>query len=121
MKLTNGVLEKYVGGQMEIQNRGESYIFRGEIKTIAIDATEQELVVKFNWLAKGDGFPPIPNKWVNQGRLDYAAGVELFSSCSDIGNDRLCFGSQIIGELVVLYPPGGSVLDPAKVEGLILT
>lgn len=115
MELTTEMLQKYVGGQMEIQNTIEQYIYRGEIKTIAV--INNTLKVKFNWVAKGDGFPPIPHKWVKEDTLDYGLGLEI-CAVSDIGNDRLCLDAHITGELCVLYPLGGSKLDPAKVEGL---
>lgn len=113
----NEMLSKYVGGQAEIQNTNEGYMFRGEIKTIAIE--ENEVRIKFAWFARGEGFPPLPNKWVNNDRLDYAADLQIYNF-SDIGDNRLCFESAIVGEMVILYPLGGSRLDPAKVEGLII-
>lgn len=125
MQVTSEMLARFVGGQMEIQNQGEGYIYRGEVKTIAVE--NNELKAQFAWVAKGEGFPPFPNKWVKDDNLDYAASLEIYSA-SNIGpsggevggGDRLCFNSSIVGETVVLYPPDGSKLDPAKVEGLSL-
>ena len=125
MRLTNEIVAQYVGGQMEIQNQGEGYLYRGEIKSIAVE--NNELKVKFAWLAKGEGFPPLPKKWVKDDRLDYAASLEIYSA-SDIGSSghevggdsRFCLNSPIVGETCVLYPPNGSKLDPSKVEGLQL-
>jgi len=115
-----------MGGQVEIQNQNEGYIYRGEIKTIAVE--DNELRVGFVWLAKGEGFPPVPQKWIKDDRLDYVASLEIYSvsdigsSGHDVGGDnRLCLSSLIVGEVVILYPPNGSKLDPAKVEGLQLT
>ena len=127
MELTTQAVARFIGGQMEIQNEHEGYMFRGEIKTIAVE--NNELRVKFAWLAKGEGYPPFPKKWVNEDNLDYRASLEIYSA-SDIGpgstddgiegDNRLCFSSQIVGETAVLFPPNGSKLDPAKVEGLQL-
>lgn len=125
MELTQGTVDGYVGGQMEIQNEGEGYIYRGEIKTIAIE--NNELRAQFKWLAKGEGYPPLPHKWVKDDQLDYTASLEIYS-VSNIGptghgtggSDRICLNSPIVGETVVLYPPDGSRLDPSKVEGLEL-
>jgi hypothetical protein len=127
MRLTTEMVARFIGGQMEIQNDREGYMYRGEIADIAIDEKKQEFRVKWTWLAKGEGFPPLPKKWVKEDRGDYVASLEIYTA-SDIGpsggevggDSRLCLNSSFIGELVVLYPPNGSKLDPAKVEGLEL-
>ena len=125
MQLTTQAVARFKGGQMEIQNQNEGYMYRGEIETIAVE--NNELQVKFAWLAKGEGFPPLPKKWVKDDRLDYAASLEIYSASDigssgyDVGGDsRICLDSVIVGETVVLYPPNGSKLDPVKVEGLQL-
>ncbi len=123
MYLTTQIVERFVGGQMEIQNQDEGYMYRGEVKTIAVE--NSKLWVKFAWLAKGEGFPPIPQKWVKDDNLGYSVSLEIFSA-SDIGSsghdtggdNRICLISPIMGETVVLFPPNGSRLDPAKVVGL---
>ena len=125
MRLTSDLLYGFVGGQMEIQNPNKNYIFRGKIETIAV--VGEDLVVKFAWLAKGKGDLPIPAGWVKDDNLDYSTNLEICSvsnigpSDSEIGgDDRICIMSQFIGEVIVLYPPDGSKLDPAKVEGLVI-
>jgi len=117
MQLTSEMLTRFVGGQMEIQNKEESYIYRGEVKTIVVE--NNELKVQFVWMAKGEGFSLLPNKWIKDDHLDYAADLETYYSV-DVGDDRLCFQSSVVGEMVILYPSNGSKLDPAKVEGLVL-
>ncbi|HEU0050910.1 MAG TPA: hypothetical protein VFQ60_02520 [Patescibacteria group bacterium] len=121
--LTTEMVERFKGGQMEIQNSDDGYLYRGEIETIVVE--ENELRVKFAWLAKGEGFPPIPRKWVKDDRLDYTASLEIYAASDigpsghDVGGDsRICLSSFMAGETVILYPPNGSKLDPAKVEGL---
>lgn len=123
LTLTNELVQEFVGGQMEIQNAGEGYHYRGEIETIAVE--EGELRVRFKWCAKGEGGPPLPDKWVNEENLDYGVSLEICAvsnigpSGGDVGGgDRFSLNVPITGELVVLYPPDGSKLDPAKVEGL---
>jgi hypothetical protein len=115
LKLTAAAVAKYVGGQMEIQNHNERYLYRGEIDSITVE--DDLLQVTFAWLAKGEGFPPIPKKWVKDEKRDYVASLGVYIA-SDIGDGRLCLDSPIVGELVVLFPPNGSKLDPSKVEGL---
>ena len=117
MELTNEMAVQYVGGQMEIQNSAEGYIFRGEIEDISIE--NDELTVKFKWLAQGAGFPPLPTKWVLSSHFDYGASLEIYTP-SDIGENRLSLNSAVTGETAILYPPDGSKLDPAQVEGLDL-
>jgi hypothetical protein len=125
VRLTNDLLCGFVGGQMEIQNSNENYIFRGEIKTIAV--VGENLVAKFAWLAKGKGDLPMIEGWVKDDDLDYSINLgicsvnNIGSSDGEIGGgDRICITSPIVGEIIVLYPPNGSKLDPAKVEGLVL-
>ena len=108
-------VSSYVGGQMEVQNQFEEYLYRGEIERIAIE--NNELRVRLRWNAKGEGYPPLPQRWVNDDTLDYAASLEIYRA-SEIGNGRLCFQSPITHELVVLFSKDGSKLEPSKVEGL---
>jgi hypothetical protein len=110
------MLATFVGGQIEVQNEGERYIYRGEIKTAVVEANEVRITL--NWMAKGEGYPPIPTSWVVENRLDYTASLEIYTVSE--GGRRLCLNSLIIGELVVLYPSDGSKLDPTKVKGLSL-
>lgn len=124
MQLKTQDVERFKGGQMEIQNPNEGYMYRGEVESIAV--ANDALQVKFAWVAKGEGYPPLPNKWVKGDNLDYAASLEIYGvsnigPSAEGGGDRLCLNSFIVGETVVLFPPDGSKLDQAKVEGLQLT
>ncbi len=125
MRLTQELLSRYIGGQAEIQNQIEGYILRGEIDGVVLEG--DEVSIRFAWFAKGDGYPPFPKRWVNEENLDYGLSlVEGFTSVSDIGPsgdggaNRIAIDSRISNELVVLFPPDGSKLDPAVVEGLVL-
>lgn len=125
MRLTTQMLTTFIGGQIEVQNPNEGYIYRGEIKTAVVE--DNEVRITLNWMAKGEGYPPIPTRWVTDGRLDYAASLEIYSvsnigpSGGEVGGgNRISLNSQIVGELVVLYPADGSKLDPTKVVGLKL-
>lgn len=119
MKLTTKRLVKYIGGQMEIRKQGGRYLYRGEIKSIAVK--NSNLKLKFAWLAKGERFPYFSKHWVNDDKLDYGASLEIYH-VSEIRNGCLLLNSSIIDELVVFYPPDGSnKLDPSRVEGLQLS
>ena len=119
MQLTNDLLSRYVGGQMEIQNPKEGYLYRGEIATIILESghapDDQILKVTFKWVAKGEGYPPLPNHWVRHSCLDYSASLMIYS-VSDIGGGRINLNGWIVGENVTIFPPDGSKLDLSKVE-----
>ena len=117
MEITTEVLSRFVGGQLEIQNQNEGYLYRGEIESVEVD--DESIKVKFAWLAKGEGYPLLPERWVNDEKLDYAVS-RMLSSASDIGDGRVSIHVSIVWELLVFFPPDGSKLDPAKVEGLVL-
>jgi len=54
-------------------------MFRGEIKTARMD--KSDLVVRLNWNAKGEGYPPLPNRWVKDtdpSHLYYAACLDIY-------------------------------------------
>ena len=113
-KLVNRI-KTYLCGQAEIQNPGERYIFRGEIGGVIVKDTQVSIL--FSWLAKGEGYPPIPTKWVKADPKPYDIDLEIYA-VSDIGDGRLCLNSSIVGETTVLFPHNGSSLDTSKVEGL---
>lgn len=117
MELTAELVATFVGGQLEVQNEVEGYLYRGEIATATVE--EETLKITLVWMAKGVGFPPLPERWVSDDRLTYDASLSIYG-VDDIGDGRITLNSWIVHELVVLYPPGGSKLDPAKVEGLQL-
>jgi len=122
MKLTDADVIGYKGGQLEVTNEVEGYLYRGEISSIVVE--NNELKVKLAWMAKGEGYPPMPNKWVKEDNLDYAVSLDLYQA-SNLGpgiggGDRICLSSFSVVERAMLFPPNGSKLDPAKVEGLVL-
>ena len=116
MQLTTERLAAFVGGDMEIQNESEGYLYRGPIERATVEGGEVR--VRFKWLAKNDGGPSSPTStWTKDDRPDYSASLQIYS-VSDIGDGRICLNSSITGETVVLFPPGGSKLDPARVANL---
>src|SRR5688572_30222261 len=122
MKMTSEMVQQFVGGQAEIQNESEGYLLRGEIESATVE--DDTFKIRFKWLAKGEGYPPLPTGWVKDDNLDYGAALVLYS-VTDIGpseeiggGNRLHLSSWVTGESVTLFPPDGSKLDPAKVKGL---
>ncbi|HSX14826.1 MAG TPA: hypothetical protein VLE72_02865 [Candidatus Saccharimonadales bacterium] len=119
MILTDEIAARYVGGQIEVHNQIKARLYRGEIGTIAVEGegSYATLSVRLNWMAKGEGFPPFPARWVPDDHTTYGASLMTYS-VSDIGDGCLALNSAIVGEIVVLFPPDGSKLDQSKVEGL---
>ncbi len=118
MELTAELAATFVGGQLEVQNEVEGYLYRGEIATATVE--EGTLKINLVWMTKGEGFlPPLPERWVSDNSLTYDASLSIYG-VGDIGDGRISLNCWVVHELAVLYPPGGSKLDPAKVEGLQL-
>ncbi len=120
MDFTAEVAAQFVGGQLEIQNQGEGYLHRGEIESVTVE--DGELTVRFRWVATGEGYPPLPKRWVKADDrfLDWGASLEICEISDDIGEGRIRLFCFATGELAVFFPPDGSKLDPARVEDLEL-
>lgn len=114
MQLTHDLVSRYTGGQIEVQNAGEGYLYRGEIATITVDGAADNATLKatLTWMLKADRFPGM-QRWEPVDTRDYAASLAIYSA-SDIGDGRLSLSSFFVGETVVLFPPGGSTLDPTS-------
>lgn len=104
----NRRLAEFVGGDAEIQNPNEGYVFRGTIERAFVDAEEFHIV--FSRIAE----MVRPGEWVERDTKPYATSLRI-GSFSEIGEERLAFNSPIIGELTVLFPVGGSRLEWSKV------
>ena len=105
--LTQELVERYVGGQLEVLSRFEGYIARGEIASVAItnDKGSQQVTVTLEWYARLTG----KNHWEPIEPKPYRVDLKVFT-LSDIGDGRLYLTADL--ESTVLYPPGGSKLDP---------
>lgn len=114
MELANDILQQYVGGQLEVQNPEEGYLFRGKIRTVGIQ--DEDLVVEFVWLAEGEGYPPLPKKWVKVKPEPYQVNSALFTA-SDIGDDRICL-TTLLHETAVFFLAKNCRFDSSAVEGL---
>ncbi len=125
LKDLEGMLPKYIGGQIEVQNKVEEYLHRGEIEEIKLYSTKEGtpvLSVKLKWVAKGVGYPKGIKKWVALGEkfLTYEVPIDnFFYTIFECGEERICLSSWITHEFTVLFPKDyESRLDPSKVEGL---
>ena len=106
MRLTNEIAARYAGGQIEIQNAGEGYLYRGEIATIVVEGEGDETTLRIALarMTKADRFPPGVKQWVPVDTRDYAASLLIYT-VSDIGDGRLSLSSFVVGETTVLFPP----------------
>ncbi len=106
------VLERddIVGGDLEIQEDG--VVYRGPIASVE----EEGDMISFRlaWVARMD----VTDGWLkhepNRPQL-YNRRSQILRP-QDIGEGRISFG--IDSDLAVIFPRGGSVLDPRKVQGL---
>lgn len=113
MQFTDQLLAHYVGGQLEVQNLSEGYIYRGEIERAWVE--KDELKVRFKWFAQMKKV----GGWQTVGKLDYSVSTFLVSA-TNIGDNRIFYNVMGTGESGTFFPPEGSRLDPSKVEGLQL-
>lgn len=112
--LTTEYMQKYVGGQVEIQNHVENYRYRCQIKSIAIVPDEN--------LAKGPHVPGHGQCATLHVEFDYSCKFEpnvgykpcentpydlslYISGANDIGDNRLAVSSSIVNEMSVFFPP----------------
>lgn len=116
MDLTTELLQPFIGGQLEIQKPEDGLLHRGQIKTAVV--ADGEVTVTWDWLAKGEGYPPLPKKWVVYEPRPWSTEL-LFSNVSDRSDGRIVINS-VLGEICVFFPKDGSRIDPANVEGLTL-
>jgi len=106
--LTQELVEQYVGGQLEVLNRfPHAYIARGEIASVTLSNHNgsQQVTVTLEWYARLTG----KNRWELIEPEPYRVDLKVFAP-SDIGDGRLYLTADL--ESTVLYPPGGSKLDP---------
>ncbi|HTE58261.1 MAG TPA: hypothetical protein VK694_05960 [Verrucomicrobiae bacterium] len=129
----------FEGGEVEIQNGDEGYLYRGKIATLEfVPAGEKNgalLKITMQWCAKavgqrvGAGFLPTGG-WDEDTTLEYTCNTDLPSP--DIGAPhipnvniqmvdglpRLIIHNPYTGELTVLFPRGGSQLNVDNVRWL---
>lgn len=113
MQVDQATLNRFIGGEIEIQNQTERYIYRGEISKVALVGGELNFTLA--WMAKGVGYPPFPIGWERSDQLIYEVSLMIYA-VSDIGDGRLCLDSPYTGELTVLFPPDGSKLDQSLIK-----
>ena len=125
MQLTTEMVQRFVGGQLEIREEYDDYDYCGEIAAITVE--NNELRVRFAWFAKGDVCNPIVQKWVKENLLNYFVDLKIYSatvighSVPASGDDRrILLDSDDEGDIYSLYPPNDRRLDPRLVEGLQL-
>lgn len=105
-------LQPYVGGQLEVQNVQQGYLYRGEVKSVAMDGPM--LTFKFAWMALAEGFPPVPMRWVPSPVEAFTFHMACYRASNigpgETGSDRLSLMEVGGSEIAVLYPADGSKL-----------
>ena len=114
MQLSNSVLAGFVGGDVEIQNPNEGYLYRGPTTNLKVE--NGILKIEFEWMAQGEGYPPIPSRWVSTNKTKYEADLMFCSEMKEDSLGRIVFTYNAVGEIVVIFPVNGSKLGIEKVK-----
>lgn len=123
VKLTYDVLRPFVGGEIEIQDQGNQWFYRGKISSIYVEG--KELVAELVWMARRVYGWVLPADWKVYQNTPYRINL---TPCfiNNIGPDdgevgggnRIMLEALCFGVTIILYPADGSKLDLTKVEGL---
>lgn len=108
MQLENANLRSFVGGQIEIQNRPERYLMRGEIKSIRIEGEGDDamLVVELNWMAKDEGYlSSRTGLWTKSSNATYTLNLMTYGT-TRLGDGKISLIPSVMNEVVVLFPKG---------------
>src|SRR3989338_3612437 len=95
-----------IGGELETQEAGSLY--RGPIGEIKLEGGT--VYITSPWMAKMS-----KTGWKAWDKTSCSVGADC--EPKDIGSGRLWFNMPMLG-FGVIYPKGGSRLDPDRVEGL---
>lgn len=105
-----------VGGELETQE-GDGYIYRGPIKSIELK--DGEVSIELEWCAKkildvrhNSDF----ERWRAHNVVSFSITAET-TTPRELSGNRLMIRPPMLGTWVI-YPKGGSKLDPAKVLDL---
>lgn len=119
MELTREIAERYVGGQLEVQDPSKRFLYRGEIATCTV--TNDTLVITLKWAAKAESYPPISTEWANDPHhREFQADLMVWEVTDAAGWGRLYLNTRDASEVAVLFLPGDEVLAPSRVKGLNL-
>ena len=132
-EVTTETLAPFVGGQLEVQNGAEGYVFRGKVESAVVRG--HDLLVRFAWTVWGEGYPPRPKRWVLRDGVDYELRIAAdtdsvvpslipsLATAVEVGfgsgePECLCIVSVVTGEWVVFFRPGISEIAPGMVDGV---
>lgn len=94
----------FIGGQLEIQDRADDVLFRGEIASALVEGTL--LRIRFAWCAKNDGSATTPSPdWTNSRKLDHVANLDIYRA-NTLDSGRLCLDSAVVEERCLFFPDG---------------
>ena len=103
-----------VGGDLETHEDGD--VYRGPIEKIELK--DGMVRITTSWCAKMPGMGETGfGTWVLHHGAPSPVSITERINPTDIGGQRLSFDMPMLG-FGVIFPKGGSKLDPEKVEGL---
>ncbi len=107
MELTQEILDRYVGGQVEIVNKtyeNVGYHYRGEVS--GFETTEpaeglKNLFIHFAWQVKKGR----DQEWESDSPIPYTAGLSIYSALL-LGDGRLILRCRVNEEVITFFLPG---------------
>lgn len=111
---------QFTGGQMEMQNPVEKYLYRGQIKSIRLVKEDKNvsLEAEFDWVVQADFNGKLPTSdWRVAEPKPYSTTL-LCATASWIDEgyaqerQRLVLNSAVTNELIAMFPPGYSDFYP---------
>jgi hypothetical protein len=114
MKLSPERVAAFVGGELEIHNSAENYLYRGPITSIVLEGDELRFELK--WMAINNGGPNKPTEmWTMSTDEAYPTSLTVLSISDAPGQLTVCSRH---GERGILFPPRGNKLSPGRIRSL---
>ena len=115
LTITDGLLERFVGGHFEVKNLKGGYHLRGPIKAARFE--DETIFFDLHWTVQKEGGPrESVENWTRFDRDSYIATLACYT-LSDLGNGRWLIRSFLPADVLVLFPPGDE--DNLEFEELV--
>lgn len=124
MRLSNDLVQPFVGGQASVQDAGGSWWYHGKIEAIIV--SDNQIRIEFAWVAKAeDQRSRHRSRWVRIEMPPYCGfGCDRYlvrkleALRRDQDGDCLFMVNPTTAETITLYPPGCELVDEANIEDL---
>ncbi len=110
MHLDINTILPYRGGQIEVHNAREDYLFRGQINKLILK--DDVLIITLAWITNARGHAQ-SLRWVRAEVRAHQVKLEEYELIPT-QDASLRFQSPSIGELIILSLPGVRVLNPQR-------